>query len=144
MRRQKVSREEDRRSVMPDAHADTTQTNAQKSTLHLNRGSLTGAPRPSNGTRTGSTLPSLSHFSLEILNPLPAHDAFWLSVRASSVSLGGSRILASTSGAETKRLFSKSRGDTRSCRQFRLETSDEDRGARGFKRYGIESEDWVE
>jgi hypothetical protein len=61
-----------------------------------------------------------------------------------SSSDGGKRILASTSGAETKRELSRARGETRSWRQLREDMSDEDSGARCFMRYGAESEEFVE
>jgi hypothetical protein len=99
----------------------------QKSTLHLNLGSLSGGPKfRSKGT---FTIPSSSSSqSRDMLKPLL--DRSCRALAAMSSSEGGNRILASTRGAETKRELSRARGETRSWRQFREDISDELRGSR--------------
>lgn len=99
---------------------------AQKSTLHRSRGSFSTSPRLSNGARIGSSLASLQ--PRLTLKPLPFHSSLALAAR--SPFDGGRRILASTSGAETKRELSSARGETVSWRQLSEERSEELRGAR--------------
>jgi hypothetical protein len=76
--------------------------------------------------------------------PLPFHSSLAFEARSSWE--GGRRILASTSGAETKRELRRARGETVSWRQLREEMSDELRGARRamVRGGGRESDDWVE